>query len=199
MSVAFLLIADGRRDYRERTFDSAKEALPEPEHFIEIDDSDHGLGFAGAIQAGWQKVIDTDAEWVFHCEGDFLFEKSVPIGRMIAVLKRHPNLAQISLKRQAWNQAEKLVGGFVELNPGGYEQHVDRGDIFTTHRICFSTNPCLYPTALCHQGWPQVEKSEGVFTHRLLEDPDAQFAIWGGKFDAPAVTHIGEERAGHGY
>ena len=199
MRVAFLLISDGRADYRERTLDSAKDALPEPAHFIEIDDSDHELGFAGAIEAGWKKVIDTDAEWVFHCEADFLFERPVPIDRMIAVLKRHPSLAQISLKRQAWSQAEKLAGGFVELNPAAYTQHVDRGDMFTTHRVCFSTNPCLYPASLCHQGWPQVEHSEGVFTHRLLEDPECRFAIWGGKFDAPAVEHIGVERAGNGY
>lgn len=199
MNLAFLLISDGRRDYRERTLDSAKEAMPEPEHFLEVDDSDHGLGFAGAIQAGWDKVVETDADFVLHCEGDFLFERPVPIERMVSVLKRHPHLAQISLKRQPWSSAEKAVGGFVELQPDLYRQRVDAGDIYTEHRVCFSTNPCLYPVALCHQGWPQVERSEGVFTHRLLEDPDCRFAIWGGKFDAPAVIHIGEERAGHGY
>jgi hypothetical protein len=197
--VAFLLISDGRADYKERTLDSAKESLPEPEHFIDVEDSSHELGFAGAIQAGWNQVIETDAEFVFHCEGDFLFGRPVPIERMVAVLERRPHLAQICLKRQAWNAQEKAAGGIVELNPDIYTQHVDRGDIYTSHRNCFSTNPCLYSAALCHQGWPQVEHSEGAFTHRLLEDPEVRFAFWGAKFDPPLVEHIGVARAGKGY
>lgn len=199
MSIAFLLISDGREEYRERTLASAKEMFPEPDHFIEIDDSDHELGFAGAIQAGWERVIETEAEWVIHCEQDFTFNRPIPLDRMIAVLKRHPHIAQMSLKRQAWSPAESLAGGFVELNPDAYSQHVDQGDIFTTHRVCFTTNPSVYPAALCHQGWPQVENSEGIFTHRLLEDPEARFGIWGGKLDEPLVEHIGAERAGLGY
>ncbi len=197
--VAFLLISDGRADYRDRTLVSAKEMLPEPEHFIEVDDSEHELGFAGAIQEGWRRVVATDATHCFHCEGDFLFHQPIPVDRMVAVLDRHPDLAQICLKRQAWNGAEKAAGGIVELNPDIYTQHVDRGDIYTSHRACFSTNPCVYPAALCHQGWPQVEDSEGVFTHRLLEDPKVRFAFWGAKFDPPLVEHIGLERAGTGY
>ncbi len=199
MNFAVLLISDGRADYRERTLASAKEMLPEPACLIEIDDSDHELGFAGAIQAGWERVIQKEVDWVFHLEADFTFERRVPVQRMAAVLKRHPELAQVCLKRQAWNDSEQAAGGIVEANPDAYRQHVDEGDIFTTHRLCFSTNPCLYPAALCYQGWPQVEHSEGIFTHRLLEDPDCCFAYWGGKFDPPMVTHIGEERAGRGY
>lgn len=199
MNLAFLFIHDGRADYKERTLESAEEMLPEPPRFLEVDDSAHELGFAGAIQAGWEKVIESGAEWVFHCEGDFLFNQPIPIDRMVAVLQRHPSIAQVCLKRQPWNAAEKAAGGIVELNPDVYTQHVDQGDIYTTHRVCFSTNPCVYPAALCRQGWPQVENSEGVFTHRLLEDPEVRFAFWGAKFDPPLVEHIGMERAGVGY
>lgn len=199
MNVCLLLIGDGREDYRDRTIASAKEMLPEFKRLVEIDDSDHELGFAGAIQEGWRQVLETGADWVFHLEADFTFERPVPIDRMAAVLKRHPKIAQVCLKRQPWNDAEKAAGGIVEANPDAYTQHVEKGDIFTTHRACFSTNPCLYPAALCHQGWPQVEHSEGIFTHRLLEDEECRFAFWGAKFDEPMVTHIGEERVGNGY
>ena len=199
MSVAFLLISDGRAEYRERTLESAKEMIPEPDHFLEVDDSDHELGFDGAIQAGWEQVIESGADWVFHCEQDFVFNEPVALARMIAVLERHPSIVQMSLKRQAVNPAEKGVGGFIELDPDGYIQHVDAGDVYTTHRVCFTTNPSVYPAALCHQGWPQVERSEGVFTHRLLDDPKVRFGIWGAKFDQPRVTHIGDHRAGHRY
>ncbi len=199
MSVAFLLISDGRSDYRERTLASAKAMLPEPDHFIEVDDSDHKLGFGGAIQLGWQRVIDTGAEWVFHCEQDFTFNRPVPLERMVAVLKAHPYLAQICLKRQPVNEQEKLAGGIVECRPDEYVQKVEHGDIWTENRVCFSTNPSLYSAALCRQGWPQVEHSEGIFTHRLLEDPEVRFAFWGAKFDEPLVEHIGDIRTGMGY
>lgn len=199
MNVCLLLIGDGRDEYRERTLASAKEMLPEFKHAVEVDDRDHELGFAGAIQHGWQQVLASGADWVFHLEADFIFNRPVPLDRMATVLRRHPKIAQVCLKRQPWNDAERAAGGIVELDPDAYEQHVEKGDIFTTHRRCFSTNPCFYPAALCHQGWPQVEHSEGIFTHRLLEDPECRFAFWGGKFDDPMVEHIGTERVGNGY
>lgn len=197
--VVLLLISDGRDEYRDRTIESAKLMLPTFDRMVEIDDADHKLGFAGAIAEGWQQVAPSEAEWVFHLEADFTFRRQVPIDRMVAVLRRFPHLAQICLKRQPWNDREQAAGGIVEMNPDAYEQRVDRGDIFTEHRICFSTNPCLYPAAICRQGWPQVEHSEGIFTHRLLEDPEMRFAFWGGKFDEPFCDHIGEVRSGCGY
>lgn len=197
--VCLLMIGDGRQEVHDRAYASLQEHFPEPDHTVVVDDAAHELGFAGAIQHGWDQVIETGAEWTAQFEMDFLLHGRFPLERMIAILERHEHLAQISLKRQPWSPAEKAAGGFVELNPDAYEQRVDRGDLFTEHRVCFTTNPCLYPTALCHAGWPQEPNSEGLFTHRLLEDPGLRFAIWGGKFDPPRVTHIGDERAGHGY
>lgn len=199
MSIACLRIGDGRDSYHEESWASVQEMFPPFDHVVTIDDREHKLGFAGAIAEGWRQVIETGAEWIAHCELDFKYLRPVPVDRMIAVLKRHPELAQICLKRQPVNEQERKAGGIVECNPDAYTQHVESGDIFTTSRVCFSTNPCIYPAALCHQGWPQVEHSEGVFTHRLLEDPEVRFAFWGGKFDAPMVEHIGEVRAGTGY
>jgi hypothetical protein len=198
-SICLLVIDDGREEYLARCLASAAEYLPPMDACVMVDDSAHELGFAGAIQAGWDGVLGTGCEWVFHLESDFLFDGPVAIDRMLDVLQREGHLAQISLKRPPCNGAERAVGGFVELNPDAYAQHVDRGDIFTTHRVCFTTNPSLYPAATCRHGWPQEERSEGAFTHRLLEDPEVRFGIWGAKFDPPAVTHIGKERAGVGY
>ena len=199
MSVCLLRIGDGRDDYHDASWASAVENLPPVDHVVTVDDRTHSLGFSGAIQHGWQQVIETDADYVFHLELDFLFNQPVPLDRIIAVLERRPNLAQICLKRQPVNNEEIAAGGIVERNPDAYTQRVDHGDIYTEHRVCFSTNPCVYPAALCHQGWPQVKNSEGIFTHRLLADPDVRFAFWGAKQDPPLVTHIGETRTGGGY
>lgn len=198
MSICWLTIGDGRDEVHNRSLESAREHVPAGDFRVVIDDSDHELGFAGAITEGWRKVRETDANWVFHLELDFIFCAPIPVDRILAVLAREPHLAQVCLKRQPVNEEELRAGGIVERDPDAYTQRVDRGDIFTEHRACFSTNPSFYPAALCAQGWPQKQFSEGLFTHRLLEDPEVRFAFWGAKFDEPLVEHIGE-RKGHGY
>lgn len=196
MNVCLLLITDGRLDYFDRALESAAASLPKFAQRVIVDDSAHRLGFAGAIQRGWDQV---KTDWVFHLEDDFTFNEPVPLGRMIAVLACRPYLAQLVLKRQPWNSDERAAGGIIEQHPDQYEQVTDAGDVWTEHRKFWSTNPSVYSTGFCHQGWPQVDHSEGIFTHRLIEDPDLRFAFWGGKFDPPRVTHIGGERKGTGY
>jgi hypothetical protein len=199
MSVCLMTIRDGRDEIHEHSLASARHMLPNFDHVVEVDDSEHTLGFAGAIQEGWERVLETGADYVFHFEADFIFKTTVPIERMISVLERRPYIAQMTLKRQAVNEEEKRAGGIVELHPDDFlEVNDDWPDCWTEHRRYFSTNPSVYSTRLCALGWPQEEHSEGVFTHRLLKDPLLRFAIWGWKFDPPRVEHIGE-RVGWGY
>lgn len=199
MSVALLLIGDGRDEYADHCVASAKEFLPAPDDLVKIDDREHKLGFAGAIAEGWRQITEAGHDWVFHLEADFIFKRPVDLERMQATLERHKYLAQLALKRQPWNDEEQAAGGIVELHPDDYEQHTEVGDVWTEHRRNWTTNPSLYSANWCSQGWPQEPLSEGVFTHRLLEDPKLRFAYWGAKFDPPAVWHIGGSREGHGY
>jgi hypothetical protein len=199
VSVCLLRIGDGRDEYHERCWESAKDALPTFSRVITIDDREHKLGFSGAIAEGWRQVLQTGADYVFHLEMDFTFNAPVELAGMIELLEEKPHLAQVALKRQPVNAEERAAGGIVELHPDDFTQRVEGGIIWTENRRCFTTNPCVYSTNLCRHGWPQEPHSEGVFTHRLLADPDVAFAFWGGKFDAPLVEHIGESRAGGGY
>lgn len=210
MSICLLMIGDGRDEYHERAYESAftHGLRPYPSaasdvvcvrHVVAVDDREHRLGFAGAIAEGWRRVLETGAEWCFHLEMDFTFDAPVALDGMIGLLEDQEHLVQVSLKRQAVNAEELAAGGLVERDPDAYRQRVAGGVMWTEHRQYFTTNPSVYSTRLCRHGWPQVDRSEGVFTHRLLEDPDARFAIWGAKFDAPLVHHIGEDRAGTGY
>lgn len=199
MTVCLLRIADGRDEYHERCWASAKQMLPKFDHVVTVDDREHELGFSGAIAQGWRQVLDTGADWVMHLEMDFTFSAPVDVAAMIELLETQPHLAQVALKRQPVNQEELAAGGIVELHPDDFRQRFHGGVIWTENRRCFTTNPCVYSTLLCRHGWPQVPNSEGVFTHVLLEDPDVQFAFWGAKFDAPLVQHIGDTRAGGGY
>lgn len=196
MTICLLIITDGREDYLERTLASAQQNLPAFDQRIFVDDTSHELGFAGAIQKGWDQV---ETDFVFHLEADFTFNQPVPVYRMVRLLDRQPHLAQVALKRQAWNEEEKAAGGIVELHPDDFTERVEDNLAWTEHRRFFTTNPSVYPARLCRIGWPQEPQSEGVFTHLLLRDPMLKFAFWGGKHDPPLVEHIGAVRAGTGY
>ena len=198
MSTCLLIIGDGRDDVHERSWQSAKANLPRFDHNLVVDDRDHKLGFAGAIQHGWDQVLDTGAEWVFHLEADFIFREPVPIGAMIAILEGNPDIAQVALKRQPVNEEECAAGGIVECHPDDFEERKWAAWWITTHRRFFTTNPSLYSTRLCRMRWPQEPESEGLFTHKLLADPLLRFAFWGRKYDTPMVEHIGV-RCGVGY
>lgn len=191
MTVALVVISDGRHAFRRRTLASVAEMLPEFDQTVAIDDRAHELGFAGAIKGAWEQV---QTDWVFHLEADFTFNEPVPVDAMIRLLERRPHLAQVALKRQPWNEAEIAAGGLVELAPDDYTERRDDEAVWTEHRRFFTTNPSVYSRALTSLGWPQAAESEGLFTHQLLALGHT-FAYWGGKFDAPRVTHIGEHRA----
>lgn len=197
--IALLVIDDGREDYLERCLASIEEFVP-PHDITErivVDDSEHALGFAGAIQEGWDRVLATKASLVFHVESDFTFNVPVPLRHMRDVLRTHRRLAQMALKRQPWNEREKAAGGIVEADPDDFRE-MSCCALWTVHYRFFTTNPSLYPRKIVERGWPQVENSEGVFTHQLTAE-DYCFGIWGRPFDPPMVEHIGAERTGRGY
>ena len=202
MRYTLLLISDGRDGYLTETLKSALVNLPAPERIVAVDDRAHLLGFAGAIQHGWDQILDTDAEYIFHLEGDFTFNHPVDLETM-AELASDPHIAQVALKRQPWNQQEIEAGGIVELNPDDFDEGQFYYDYwshtYTAHRKFFTTNPSIYRRDIAERGWPQVPESEGHFGIGLFQDPHVVSTFWGGKFDPPLVHHVGDSREGHGY
>lgn len=219
MNVTLLVLTDGRADCLERTLDAASIALPDVDDRVLVNDCpdpSYGRwitqrwpeyrqvppqrrkrGFHGAIAAGWSEIGPGEG-FVFHLEDDFLLDQPVPLEQMGRLLDRYVHLAQVCLVRQAWNQTERAAGGIVAANPDAYTDRHDPGiGDWLEHRVCFSTNPCLYRRSLLTIGWPQVRHSEGVFTHQLLER-GWSFAYWGPR-GAQQVTHIGDTRTGVGY
>lgn len=189
-----LLISDGREDYLQQTVASMEANLPVFEHVVHVDDARHELGFAGAIQAGWDRVLATDCEFVFHLEADFTFNRPVPLERMRDLLDEQPHLVQVALLRQPWNPSERAAGGVWQQHPDEYIFH----DGWFEHARYFTTNPCLYPRWVAERGWPQVPQSEGMFGLKLFaEDPVRRSAFLGAGEEW--VEHIGLERAGGGY
>lgn len=221
MSFALVVMTDGRRECILRAIPSLLANLRGPvTHQVIHDDSGdpdyrdwlrwafptfdvigpaHRTGFAGAYGNAWRYLAERPERFVFATEDDFLYERSVDLLAMAELLDWYPHVAQVALRRQAWNDQEKAAGGIVEQHPGDYQDRTD-GDLrWLEHRRFLTTNPSLYRTELCRHGWPQVPNSEGVLTHQLLKDPDLRFAFWGERTDAPWVTHIGAQRVGTGY
>lgn len=225
MNVAVLLFTDGRRDYIQPTIASLEQRLwfghrshrhariivddsadPSYAAFLDLMYGDKyeirhhrvRLGFAGTIQDGWN-ALPAGTTHVWHAEDDFTLNQDVRLDDLVTLLEQNPHLVQVALKRQAWNEAERAAGGLVELRPDNFVEVPTPFGPLTTHRSYFTTNPSLYRVSLIERGWPQVPNSEGVFTHGLLVNPDAHFAMLGGKFAPPKCEHIGAERAGTGY
>lgn len=164
-------------------------------------------GFGGAVNNAWSYIkglADPEKyDFVFHLEEDFVFNRPVPLEGMRQVLDARPHVQQVALRRQPWNDIEKAAGGIVESNPDDYTDMFlsdDSGLEWLEHRRFFTTNPCLYRTSLCDRGWPDVEFSEGIFSHLLFdEDPLNCSAFFGSRSSGEWVTHIGHNRTGHGY
>lgn len=169
------------------------------------------LGFGGTIETAWRDVRYYPERFVFHLEDDFTFNRFIDLTTMVAVLDAEPNVVQLALRRQPWNDVERTAGGIVECWPDEYVErsHLTVGGgilppvqpvAWLEHRLFFTTNPSLYRRSLCEIGWPTGEsRTEEAFTQQLLADPDLRFAFWGSRDSGEAVRHIGEHRNGTGY
>lgn len=231
MSIALLVITDGRSENLARTVKSAMKNLRGPitEMWMYDDTGDAQYrralaevypefrhmnagprqGFAGAIHFAWNALANlSEADYVFHLEGDFTFNREVDLTAMRQTLEDHPELVHMALRRQAWAPAEIEAGGVVELHPDAYtDVFVDvLGRAWLEHRLFYTTNPSLIHMDLIRRGWPTVPQSERRFTEYLLREgspwalgDEIRFGYWGRRDDEPWVHHIGTERVGHGY
>lgn len=224
MTIAVLVITDGRDEYLGKCVASATENLGGPisEWWMYDDTGDEGYrrglrsrypdfrhiengarqGFAGAIRASWNRLDRfTQAEWIFHIEQDFLFTRPVCLSHMIDVMKDRPYLLQMALRRQAWNAEEIAAGGIVEMDPASFTSKQDQlGQHWLEHRKFWTTNPSLYKRSLLKLGWPTGARSEGQFTAYLLQQRhEHRFGYWGARDSGVWVEHIGHTRQGRGY
>lgn len=221
--IALVVITDGRDEWLQETIASARANLLGPigERWMYDDSGDEAYraelrkrypgfhhfdagprqGFGGAIRAAWARLRESStAPLIFHLEQDFTFNRMVNLNAMATVLEQQPHLVQMALRRQPWNQSERDAGGIIEQHPDDYAEACDGVNTWLEHRRFFTTNPSLYRRDLIlDHDWPDVEHSEGVFTHQLLADPDLRFAFWGTRRLPPWVEHVGRDRVGTGY
>lgn len=155
-------------------------------------------GFCGATRRLWQRAAGMDVDYVFWLEHDFRFTRTVDLGVMADLLE-DPEIAQVTLLRQAVNKTERKAGGIVEANP---EAFTDMGG-WLEHTRYFSTNPSLMRRDFMQQHTfgddrhrlPQDIRCEGLFGMALIEQ-GYRFAVMGE--GEPWVEHVGW-RDGTGY
>ncbi len=220
MTITLLVMDDGRKEYLEQAMASMYHLKgPIARRVIHDDAGNRGhtkwlrdtypnweihstparSGFAGAYRNAWH-LLDGTCDYVFSTEQDFVFTRDVPLEAMAAVLAdRHPHLAQLALRRQPWNDAERAAGGIVEQSPDDYPEHRDEHGEWLEHRKFFTTNPSLIPAWVLQRPWPGGANSEGRFGLALFTDPAKRAGFWGSMTSGEWVQHIGTERVGRGY
>lgn len=217
--ITLLAMTDGRDDLLEKTLESSYTHLKGPISHRVIH-TDNGLvhrsqlarrypnfhviggrrlGFGGAINRAWSYILTRRNNYVFHLEDDFLFNRDIELGAMVSILHAEPNLHQLCLRRQPWNEQERQAGGIIEVWPDSYVDCRRNGHEWLEHRLFFSTNPSLYRKSLCERGWPIGPRSEASFSQNLFKDPKAVCGFWGSRHSGEWVHHIGLERVGKTY
>jgi hypothetical protein len=211
--VALLVIGDGRDALRDRALDSFARCMTGATitTIVEVDDRRHDLGFCGAIQAGWSRLVAarraSPFDYVFHLEEDWAFLRPFALDRMCDLLDLSPRLVQVAFRRAPENDAERAAGGLVELWPGEYEDKQMREwtpdgvrvSPWLEHRLFFTTNPSVYRADLVELPWPDGPGCERFVGERLAAG-GGTFAFWGARDDPLWIEHTGQgNRTGRGY
>lgn len=150
-------------------------------------------GFGLTMARAWELVRDSGCDYVFNLQNDFMFTCHVNMNDMQSVLEAHPNMGQMSLRRQPVSAAEKAAGGFVELHPEAYEEKEWQGHHWLDHNQRFTMNPALIPAWVARQPWPTPPYCESQFGVYMREQGYRE-GIWGKIDDPPMVEHIGTRR-----
>ena len=159
---------------------------------IVVDDRDHRLGMAGAVQAAWDWACRQNLDYLLHVEEDFRFVAPFDLESAVSILNTDLRLAQVVLKRQPWSPEEQLAGGIIECHPEDYTDHQD-GDLrWVSHQRIFSLNPCVIPRHILDLGWPDGNEAE--MTTNLVSQ-GYRFGFYGERSDPPRVIHVGTERS----
>lgn len=156
------------------------------------------VGFGEHMRRIWQLAGAAQEQWLFLVEDDFTFTRDVDLSELATVLRHHPYLVQMALRRQPWFPCEIAAGGVVEEHPGDYVDRSDGVAEWLEHRLFFTTNPALTSTRwIARHPWPDGNASEAEFGRRSLIG-DARAGYWGQRGTDPWVIHDGP-RTGVGY
>ncbi len=186
--VVAVVCANNRPDYLAITLLSMGRYLP-PIPVIIQNDGDHN-GMAHNVQQGFDRFLQTDAEYCWWQEDDMELIAEIPLDRMTRILETDPKLAHVVAKRHPWSSREHELGDVIAATCE-VARHSATEDEYTVHDHIFSLNPCLIPRHIMELGYDSG--NEAGMTEKLLA-LGYQFAFYGTPGDPPLVNHIGQER-----
>lgn len=145
----------------------------------------------------------SEHDHVLWLENDFTLLRNVDLREIAAVLDSNTELSQMSLMRDAVNEAEKLAGGLFESRPGEYEHRttvMDEGhtvEWMLQRSYVITTNPALMRRQfMADNPWPDYPSNcEGKFGFDVRARGFAA-GVWGD--GSPWCRHTGT-RTGRGY
>lgn len=154
-------------------------------------------GYVKAMRSCQYWEIASGQPWVLHCEDDVVLNEPVDLCEMQRIMEAHPDLAQLSVKRQPWYPEELEAGDMLKWRPEG--TFLER-DGHLAHRAFWTCTFSLTRRSfLAEYDWPVQAGSEKRFGQRLFRQPGIYGGMLGKVDDPPRMTHIGQERAGFGY
>jgi hypothetical protein len=194
MSIALLVITDGRDDCLRRCVESLHHLHGNiSERWMHDDTGDDAYraelaaryptwrhidagpraGCAGAFQSCWRKLrVGSVAKHLFMIEGDFEFFRPVDLNAMAGLLDERPYLAEVALIRDSVNAEEQAAGGVVECHPDWYTDMADeQGRQWLEQGAFYTTNPNLFRRTLLDVPWPEHRPgtySESTFHQQLM-------------------------------
>ncbi len=216
VTIALIVITDGRADFLAETLAAAYEYLPPFDTRFIIDDSGNNdyanwlranysliagphlgyevvhhntrRGLAGAVQSGFDTALRTDCDYAFWLEDDMVFHRTPPVIDACAALDKNFELANMGFKRAVTDPSEgaDVLATMVERST---VHHV--GPKFTTHDYIFSLNPGLIPRRTLELGWDAG--NEAGQTAALLGQ-GFRFGMWGAPFGPDYIETIGTGR-----
>jgi hypothetical protein len=154
-------------------------------------------GYAQAMCRCQRYEMGSGQPWVLHVEDDVLLNGPLDLPEMQRIMDAHPDLAQLSLKRQPWHEEEVEVGDMLSWRP---EDTFLKRDGHIAHRAFFAATFSLTRRSfLAEHQWPRQGDSERRFARQLFRDSSLYSGILGELDDPPRMMHIGKVRAGFGY
>jgi hypothetical protein len=163
-------------------------------------------GHTGMRQRLW-RYLDKHAagDYVFATEDDFLYERPVDLGKIVATLRRNPFVVQMALLRDNYYPVERQGEALGDILGWGRELFTFHDGWFS-HRLLWTNNPSVFRKSITARPWPlsredprtgRGDGSEVVFWKYLAMDSRLRSAYWGSGENW--ISHIGEVRAGTGY
>jgi hypothetical protein len=179
-----------------REIDMELAGLVEPFGFYVAGPQRH-LGYTQNMQQMWRYLGKrARGSHIFQAEDDFLYTRPVDLGAMLGVLEQHPDVAQITLLREAFYEREFEKGTILGWPLAEFTSSGNNGTSMLTHRLFWSQNPSLFRKSITDTAWPLEDSSERIFGN-ILTKKGKRFALWGD--GEPYLRHIGSVRAGESY